>query len=413
MANATAGPRPYINPLGKRLGASPLRRLLILTRIGLVRLAFAIGRLRPLRPRVVLATVHASRLTGNLAAIREEIERRSPPIPIVTIVHLPGPGLRGRLRGVVHALRAGYHLATARVFVVDSHFTPAYVIRPRPGTAIVQTWHATGAIKKFGYGVLDKTFGADETLVSMIRLHSNYTLALAPSRAAALLFVDAYRQPLDLFDTTIGTPKTDVLFGERAERARRAMVKRYAIPAGRRVILYAPTFRGQSMTVARHPEELDLALLARVLGEDHVLLLRLHPAVRGRPQLARELDSFVIDVSDHAEANELLLVADILVTDYSSLAFDFALLGRPMAFFAPDHAAYDQERGFYFDYQAEVPGPVFETTADLAAYLRAGRLDTERVRRFAAKWVEAADGHASERFVDRVVLPALDGRKIG
>ena len=115
----------------------------------------------------------------------------------------------------------------------------------------------------------------------------------------------------------------------------------------------------------------------------------------------------MIDVSDHPELNDLMLVSDVLVTDYSSAIFEFALLGRPMAFFAPDLAAYESERGFYFDYRAGVPGPILASSEDLAAYLRAGTFDLDRVRRFAAESFDVADGRATERFVTEVVGAAI------
>ena len=120
---------------------------------------------------------------------------------------------------------------------------------------------------------------------------------------------------------------------------------------------------------------------------------------------------FVIDVSDHPDINALMLASDVLVTDYSSAIFEFALLDRPMAFFAPDLAEYEHERGFYVDYRSWVPGPIFETADALAAWLRSGRVDTERVRRFRAESFEVADGQATRRIVEEVVLPALDGRR--
>jgi CDP-glycerol glycerophosphotransferase (TagB/SpsB family) len=387
-----------------------VRRLAILAWISIVRVAFAGASLLPIRRRVVLATAHIPYLAGNLAAIRAELARRQPPIPMVTLVHTRRSGVSGRVRATAQALVAGYHMATARVFIVDSYFLPLYVIRPRPGTTVVQTWHACGAIKKIGYSVMDKTFGADETLISLVRLHSNYDVCLAASHAAALQFVEAFRQPLDLFVTDLGIPSTDVLCGEdRTTSTSEAIRRRYAIPTGRRTVLYAPTFRGDSLTTARHPDGLDLHLLARTLGDDHVLLLRAHPAVRSGLRIDPPLDDFVIDVSDYPEVNELMLVSDVLVTDYSSVIFEYALLGRPIALFAPDTDAYERERGFYFDYRLEVPGPVFETTVALATYLRAGEFDLEPVKRFATKWFEIADGHASERLVDQIVLPALKG----
>ena len=145
-----------------------MRTVLIRLRTALVRLGFAIGRRRPVRPRLVLATSHSLQLTGNLRAIADELARRDPAVPVVTLASRVTAGLPGLVAGIVDALLAGYHLATARLFVVDDYFFPMYVIRPRRGTARVQTWHAAGAFKKVGYSVLDKSFGADESLVSQV-----------------------------------------------------------------------------------------------------------------------------------------------------------------------------------------------------------------------------------------------------
>jgi CDP-glycerol glycerophosphotransferase (TagB/SpsB family) len=385
------------------------RRLSLLTLIWSVRLGYAVSRVLPIRQRVVLATSHIPYIRGNLAAIRDEIARRDGSIKVVTLTHERRPGMRGRLRALGQAVEAAYHLATARVFIVDSHFIPLYVIRRRPGTTVVQTWHACGALKKIGYSVLGKSFGVSEMSTSLIRIHSNYDICLAASQAAVDQYVEAFRQPASLFVTDIGIPRTDVLIRDEG-RARLVdtIRQRYDIPTDRRVIMFAPTFRGDSLIKARHPDDLDLELLAGTLGEDHLILLRLHPAVRSAVTIGHDLAGFVRDVTDYPEVNELLLVTDVLVTDYSSLIFEFALLGRPMAFFAPDADAYDDERGFYFDYRTGVPGPVFETTDALAAYLATGAFDVESVRRFARTWFDVADGHASERFVDRIVLPALN-----
>jgi teichoic acid ribitol-phosphate primase len=102
-----------------------------------------------------------------------------------------------------------------------------------------------------------------------------------------------------------------------------------------------------------------------------------------------------------------MLVSDVLVTDYSSAIYEFALVGRPIAFFAPDQADYVRERGFYLDWPADLPGPVFETTPALIEHLSAASFDLERVRRFAAASFDVADGGATERLVTEVVRPAL------
>jgi len=381
---------------------------LVALRATLVRLGFLAGRLLPIRPRVVLATAHAARITGNLAWIRDGIRSARPEVPVVEITFRPGHGRWQLARAAIHALRSGFHLASARLFVIDDYFFPMYVIKPRRGTTFVQVWHACGAFKKFGYSVVEQGFGADEAYARSVGIHTNYDLCLVSAARFAPFYAEAFRAPLERFTARLGIPRTDLFFDEVRRVAVAADVRRrYAIPPGRRVILYAPTFRGERTTVARDPAELDLDVLREALGEDHVLLFRSHPFVGPRPAADPALRGFVIDVSGHPELNDLMLVGDVLITDYSSAIFEFALLGRPIVLFAPDLPAYEAERGFYLDYRTSVPGPVLTTSRDVATTLREPTFDVERVRRFAADSFDAADGHATERFVTEVVGAAI------
>jgi CDP-ribitol ribitolphosphotransferase len=380
--------------------------LIVRVRTWLVRIGFRLGGVgRPSRG-ILLATSHAERIGGNLAFVSRDLANRHPSVNVTTLAHRARAGWRGRLGGALAAVRAGFALARARVVVVDDYYFPIYVVRPRPGTTIVQTWHASGAFKRFGHSVRDATFGADASLTTRVRIHANYDVCLVGSAAAAAHYAEAFGLPLDRFRWDLGIPRTDLFFDEaRRERAVAAVRERYAIPADRRVILWAPTFRGDRVTDARDGGTLDVDLLARELGHDHLLLVRHHPFVRvgsaGPPS------GFARDVSNHPDINELMLVADVLVTDYSSAIFEFSLLERPIAFLAPDLADYEAERGFYVDYRSWVPGPVLGSTADLAAWLRAGTADLDRVRRFRDASFAVADGHATERLVDEVLVPAL------
>ncbi len=385
--------------------------LVLTLRIGLVRAGFAFGRRLALRRRVVLATAHSARLAGNLASLQDELGGRTPAIRVIVLARRPARGIRGRLAAMAQALSAGYYLATSRVFIVDDYFFPIYVVRPRDGTTIIQTWHACGAFKKIGYSLLDRSFGADEALVERVPIHSNYDVCLVASAGAAPAYAEAFRQPLERFRSDLGIPRTDVFFGDDRLTAIRAAVRsKYGLDGRRRVVLYAPTFRGDTITNAHATDDLDLRVLRDVLGDDHVILVRLHPFVRAGTAIGPDLSGFAIDASDHPDINELMLVSDVLVTDYSSAIYEFALLDKPMVFFAPDYEAYERERGFYFDYRTGLPGPIFETTQALAGYLRAGVFDLERVARFRAASFDVADGRSSARVTDRLIIPALTRR---
>ncbi len=385
-----------------------MKGLVVALRTWLVRVGFGLGRIGPARRRVLLATAHADRLGGNLAFVHAELRRRHPGVDVVVLAHRARGGWRGRFAAAGHALRAGYHLARARVVIVDDYYFALYVITPRPATTVIQTWHASGAFKRIGHSVRDRSFGADESLTRRVRIHANYDVCLVGSQAATPHYAEAFGQPPERFVSRLGIPRTDLFFdAEAIARASAAIRRRYALPPDRRVILYAPTFRGDRVTDARHREDLDLLTLRDALAADHVLLVRLHPFVRARTSIGPELAGFAVDVSDHPDINELMLISDILVTDYSSAIFEFSLLERPMIFFAPDHDDYERERGFYFDYRSGVPGPVVETTAQLAETIRSGAFDLHRVRAFRAASFEVADGHATRRVVEELALPAL------
>jgi teichoic acid ribitol-phosphate primase len=385
---------------------SPWRNRL---RAALVRGGYSVGRLLPTRRRVVLATAHADSISGNLEWLRRGLERLEPAVPVDVVASRARPGLRGILAGIGLSLRAGWHLATARVVILDDYFFPRYVVPRRAGTTTIQVWHACGAFKRFGYSLGDAEFGSASASAGGLRVHTNYDLCLVSAERFAPFYAEAFDQPIERFTSRLGIPRTDLFFDEAA-KARTVAAIHAAFPqlAGRQVVLYAPTFRGARTTEARTPTELDLIALDAALGRTHVVLLREHPFARALRRDRREaLPPSVVDASDWPEINELMLVSDVLVTDYSSAIYEFALLGRPIAFFAPDQADYVRERGFYLDWPADLPGPVFETTPALIEHLSAASFDLERVRRFAAASFDVADGGATERLVTEVVRPAL------
>ena len=393
----------------------PLRdRLRLVAQTQLLRLLQRLARLAPVQDKVVFASSRASRLGGNLLWIHDALRRDIPSARVVTLLR-PLHSERGNplARGLSYLgfmWRTAREMATARLFIVDDYFFPLYVLPARKGTFAVQTWHASGPFKRIGYAVLDKGFGATEWSVRYLPIHTNYGAALTGSRDSAKHYAEAFNMPVSRFVSSIGIPRTDAMFGaERIETICRSIRERYRIPAGRRVVLYAPTFRGTTVRSATTPANLDLHALAASLRGTSVLLIKEHPFVKDRIAIPSTLADIAIDVSDYPDINELMLLSDALVTDYSSAIFEFALLERPMAFFAPDLADYEEERSFFWDFRSGVPGPIFTESAELGEWLAATEHDLAPVRAFRARWIEIADGRSSERFVRQIVTPILKG----
>ena len=181
------------------------------------------------------------------------------------------------------------------------------------------------------------------------------------------------------------------------QAARTRVLGAYPALAGRRVVLYAPTFRGRGRG-KRPTEALDAVRLRAALPADHVLVLKTHPNLD--PGLMSTAGYDVV-VDPVAEINDLLVVADVLVTDYSSSIFEYALLRRPIVLLVDDLAGYEADPGLYLDYRTDMIGSLVADTAGVIDAILRGDVDGACYDAFVARHLGACDGHASERFVER------------
>ncbi len=281
----------------------------------------------------------------------------------------------------------------------------------RPETRVVQLWHACGAFKKWGMSTADLKFGGNRKQLLRHPFYKNLSLVTVSSPEV----VWAYEEAMVLGDQPgvvrpLGVSRTDKFFDEHFIAQSKSNVEE-AVPKakGKKVLLYAPTFRGR-VSQAQGPDKLDIAGLKDALEKEWVLLIKHHPFVKKTPEIPEDCSEFAIDVSNTLPIDELLCVADACVSDYSSLVFEYSLFGRPMAFFAYDVDDYCDWRGFYYDYDSLTPGPVFRENAELIDYLTRipEVFDVQRVRSFRDKFMSACDGHSTERIYEEVFVPPLD-----
>lgn len=400
--------------------SSRLRRILPLrtiVRVLAARAGAAAARIRPIQERVYIAANRDGELRGNLAEIHRALQSHAPAPRILVDVEATlerrGIPLISLVAGVFRIALRSYRVASSRLVIVDDYFFPIYPVKKRPGVTIVQVWHACGAFKRFGRATLEAEWGADQIFLKWVPIHANYDLTLVSSASIAPIYAEAFGQSVETISAAFGIPRTDALLpSPRRDVDERAVRERLGLRDGRTTILYAPTFRGADLKGAAAPELLNIAALYRALGSEYRLIVRLHPFVKSAMRIPAEVGDFVVDASAEPDVNEVMLAGDILVSDYSSIIFEYALLNRPMAFLAPDLAAYERERGFFFDYRTGVPGPVMEETEQLARWIQAKQFDLQRVRAFAATSFDVMDGRATERFVSDVALPALRGESI-
>ncbi len=269
-------------------------------------------------------------------------------------------------------------------------------LRIRPEAAWVQLWHAEGAFKRFGLDAV----GDDPALEERVRRGSaKLRFVVCSSRGVVPIYAGAFGVAQERV-LPLGSPRADRYIARNASLDSRAFRAQYLGGTEKKVVLYAPTFRDNPAENRRLLEAFDFNRFQRELGDRYTLVLRLHPQFHDVP-----IPEGVCDMTGFADAAALIAACDLLVTDYSSICMDFALLGKPCVFYAFDLDRYADARSFYFDYRAYVPGAVVQDFDSLLAAVADGGRDASALERFVAFNFDKPDGRSAARIADVVLTP--------
>jgi CDP-glycerol glycerophosphotransferase len=358
----------------------------------------------PLREVALFESFRGRQYSDSPRAIFEELARRRPDLEYVWITKdgqfEPPEGVRSVLYGSREHFRT---VAQAR-FLVGNDPMPEWM-RKREGQFYVQTWHGT-PLKRIGYDIERPQFkNAQDYLRRFSADVAQWDVLVSPNPFSTPIMRRAFRYDGEVLES--GYPRNDLLARGDAARATRVR-SLLGIAEGRRVVLYAPTWRDDQAKSGGYQMELqlDLAAAREALGEDHVLLVRGHFNLGGGVEGTD--GEFAIDVSRYPDIADLYLIADVLITDYSSVMFDFAVTGRPQLFFTYDLERYrDRLRGFYFDFETEAPGPLCRTSPELIEAIAdaepVAAAYSDRYQAFREKFCAWDDGGAAARVVDRML----------
>jgi CDP-glycerol glycerophosphotransferase len=364
----------------------------------------------PLRDSVLFVSWKGKQCGDNPLGVAAELRRRGDDREQLWVVNdwatpVPADGT-GVLRGTREYFDA---LARSRFIVSNDDMTAPF--RKRGGQVYVQTWHGT-PLKRIGFDIENPQFISGTAYFDhLARDVAQWDLLVSPNPFSTGIMRRAFRYEGEIAED--GYPRNDLLSGPDAAATAAAVRTRLGLPPGKRVVLYVPTWRDNQVYANgkryRFDMRLDLEQAWKALGDDYVFL------IRGHHQMADDAPSglrpdFAINVTAYPDIAELYLVSDVLLTDYSSAMFDFAVTGRPMLFFTYDLAEYrDKLRGFYFDFEAQAPGPLLATSAEVVTALEGIDELTasyqERYQRFTTQFCPLDDGHAAARLCDRIFRP--------
>jgi CDP-glycerol glycerophosphotransferase len=359
----------------------------------------------PLSDEVFFEAWKGRQYSDNPRAIHEELVRRGDPRRMVWAVEDNGVETPEGVETVLTGSRAYYRALGRARWVVSNDSMPKHYAK-REGSLYGQTWHGT-PLKRIGFDIENLQMANKDYLKQFAKEVGKWDALVSPNAYSTEIFRRAFRYDGPVLET--GYPRNDV-FHRPAERAERtaAVRERLGIEPGKRVILYAPTWRDNQYDKSGRYQfamKLDLERMYRRFRDDSVLLIRGHQLVAGSVDTSM-FGGFARNVSHYPDISDLYLAADVLLTDYSSVMFDFVNTGRPMLFFTHDLEAYrDDLRGFYFDFEAEAPGPLLTHTTEVVDALadldRVTAEHTGRYDAFRERFASLEDGRAAARFVDR------------
>ena len=302
------------------------------------------------------------------------------------------------------SFRYFYYMARSNYFVFNSR-QPRYFVK-RKGSVFLETWHGT-PLKKLVFDMDDVTSASPLYKEEVYKQTRAWDYLVAPNRFSADIFGHAFMYDGNMLET--GYPRNDILYRDDKEKLIREIKDELGIPQDKKVILYAPTWRDDEYyghAKYKFSLMLELDRMRDELEDEYVVILRTHYFIADALDLS-EYGGFAFNMSKYDDIARLYLVSDILITDYSSVFFDFANLRRPMLFFTYDLEKYRGVlRGFYMDVEEELPGPMlFDTEQVIDAIHHIGDIQKEyahKYNKFYDKYCAWEDGHASEKVVNAV-----------
>ncbi len=331
----------------------------------------------PIQNRVLFFTIRANgKLLDNAKAVYDALNAKK-----VVFAHmLPHSN---KIKPLAY-----YYLLTSRVIVTDDYVRYVRYTKLREGQKLFQIWHACGAFKKFGLDVPSKLTRAEEKAT-----HSQYAAVAVTAENCRKHFAGAFGID-EALCLPIGLPRTDKLFTEKNEMRERVFAAHPEFK-GKRLYLYAPTFREKDGAQINYDPEIDWQRLSNELCDDEVFIIRRHPIMEY--SLCGGFKN-IIDLSAESTL-DLTAACDVLITDYSSVIYDACVLDVPMVFYCPDYKEY--ERGFYLKFPDDLPGEMISQGDELISAVRRAKENppADRIEKFGSEQMKACDGYATERAV--------------
>ena len=308
--------------------------------------------------------------------------------------HFFSSSKRERSKMIVTAFKL---YATSSVVFVDDYYHFLSYLKKKDDVKLIQLWHACGAFKTFGFSRL----GRDSYLRQSSPNHRQYDYVIVSSNEVIPYYAEGFGVSMDKV-IALGSPRCDVLEDENyKKRFKKRFYKENPEFKGKKILLFAPTFRGGGMGNCFYPiEKFEVDKIFDKISDDWVIAVKMHPYLSERPTCSAKYKDRLIDLTSKYDVNDLLFVSDLLITDYSSVIFEASIVNVPMLFFAFDLNEYSRDRDFYCNFASFVPGKIVLNTDEMTDSINNEDYNQELVKPFRQRYFGDKTGEATKNVVE-------------
>lgn len=330
--------------------------------------------------RITFISYKSNKLEKDFKLISKALEKEKK-YELIYILTKYENNLLGNIKYLYNCILQLYYTNTSVIIILDYN---NFVISnfKKAGVKVIQIWHASGAIKKFGNDI------EREYLIQ------NYDYVISTSEYWSNIYSQAFNVKKENI-LPLGLPRTDALFSkEKLKKYKKEILLKYPEIKDKKVILYAPTFRGKHIKGAYIPQ-IDLKYIKNKIGDDYAIIYKFHP---WNDSVDIGENKGIINGNKEVLI-KLFSVADYLISDYSSIIYDFTILGKPVISFVPDIEEYRISRGFYEDYEKTMPWPICKSENEVVDAILSKKINLNDIIEFNNRYFKYTDGKSIERIL--------------
>ena len=350
-------------------------KIVVKVLLTILNMIYSIMKLFPVGEKITFVSRQSDKKSEDMELLERSIRRKDPGLEQFFLCKKLEGGIFSKIGYCFHVFKQMYHIATSKVVVLDSYCISVSALKQRESLVVIQMWHALGSLKKFGFSIVGEGEGRNAKLADVFSMHRNYTYILTSSRVCAPNFAEAFGYD-DKHMKVMTLPRVDKLTDwSFKEDYLRRIYDEYPEFREKKVVVYAPTLR-----VDRNISEAVQNLAAAFSDSQYIFVLKKHPLM--------QVNSETGVVDNKFTTLEMLFAADYVICDYSAIIFEAAIIGKPLFFYTFDYETYGEERDFYMDYDAEMPGVISADPRVLAEAVAADDYSIDRIKAFSYKYVE-------------------------